>query len=51
MRAAIADGLTEEQTVQRLAGSMKAYAGYKIFPWVHSQINVPKTYEEMKKGA
>lgn len=51
VRTAIAEGLTEEQTVQRLAVSMKEYAGYRIFPWVHSQINVPKTYEEMKKGA
>ena len=48
--AAVAEGLTEAETVQRLAGSMKHYAGYKIFPWVHSQINVPKTYQEMKKG-
>lgn len=51
VRAAIAQGLTEEQTVQRLTGSMKAYAGYKIFAWVHSQINVPKTYQEMKRGS
>lgn len=51
VRTAIAENLTEAQTVQRLATSMKQYAGYKIFPWVHSQINVPKTYEEMKKGA
>ncbi|PTY07875.1 MBL fold metallo-hydrolase [Opitutaceae bacterium EW11] len=48
--AAIADGLTEAETVQRLAVSMTRYAGYKIFPWVHSQINVPKTYQELKKG-
>lgn len=48
--AAVAEGLTEQATVQRLAGSMKQYAGYKIFPWVHSQINVPKTYQEITKG-
>lgn len=46
--AAVAAGLTEPETVQRLAESMKAYAGYKIFAWVHSQVNVPKTYQEMK---
>ena len=51
VRAAIADNLTEAETVQRLAASMKQYAGYKIFPWVHSQINVPKTYAEIKKGS
>lgn len=50
VRTAIADGLTQEQTVQRLAETMKAYAGYRIFPWVHSQINVPKTYQEMKRS-
>ena len=48
--AAIADGLSEAETVQRLADSMKQYAGYKIFPWVHSQINVPKTYQEIKQS-
>jgi cyclase len=47
--AAIAEGLTEPETVQRLAERMSAYAGYKIFPWVHSQVNVPKTYQELKK--
>ncbi len=48
MRAAVDAGLTEQETVAKLAESMKAYSGYKIFPWVHSQVNVPKTYQEMK---
>lgn len=47
---AVAQGLSQEATVSRLAESMKQYDGYKIFPWVHSQINVPKTYQETKKG-
>ncbi len=47
--AAVGEGLTEEQTVQRVSESMKQYAGYRIYPWVHSQINVPKTYREMKR--
>jgi cyclase len=48
--AAIAEGLTEKETVQRLAESMQQYGGYKIYPWVHSQVNVPKTYQEIKQG-
>jgi len=45
---AIDAGLTEQETVAKLAESMKGYSGYRIFPWVHSQVNVPKTYQEMK---
>ncbi len=47
---AVAQGLTEQQTVARLAEDMRQYNGYKIFPWVHSQINVPKTYQEAAKA-
>jgi hypothetical protein len=28
---------------------MTAYSGYKIFPWVHVQINVPKAYNELRR--
>ena len=45
---AIAQGLTEQQTVERVSEAMKVYAAYKIYPWVHSQVNVPKTYQELK---
>jgi cyclase len=45
---AVAKGLSEKETVDLLTETMKQYAGYKIYPWVHSQINVPKTYEELK---
>lgn len=48
VRAAVDAGLTEQETVTKLAESMKQYNGYKIFPWVHSQVNVPKTYQEIK---
>ncbi|MCX6952820.1 MAG: MBL fold metallo-hydrolase [Verrucomicrobia bacterium] len=48
VRAAIDAKLTEAETATKLAESMKRYSGYKIFPWVHSQVNVPKTYQEMK---
>ncbi len=48
VRAAVDAGLSEQETVTKLAETMKQYSGYKIFPWVHSQVNVPKTYQEMK---
>jgi len=48
--ASVAQGLSEEQTVQRLSESMKQYSGYRIYSWVHSQINVPKTFHEMKRA-
>jgi pimeloyl-ACP methyl ester carboxylesterase/glyoxylase-like metal-dependent hydrolase (beta-lactamase superfamily II) len=46
--AAIREGLTEQQTVERLTASMSQYNGYRIFPWVHVQLNVPKTYQEYR---
>jgi cyclase len=45
----VAQGMTEEETVKRLTETMKQYSGYRLYPWIHSQINVPKTYQEMKK--
>lgn len=51
VRASIDAGLTEQETATKLADSMKQYNGYKIFPWVHSQVNVPKTYQEMKASS
>jgi pimeloyl-ACP methyl ester carboxylesterase/glyoxylase-like metal-dependent hydrolase (beta-lactamase superfamily II) len=49
VRTAIDRGLDEKATVQ--AVSMKEYEGYKIFGWVHRQINVPKTFAEMTPTA
>jgi cyclase len=51
---AVAQGLSEEQTVQRVTSRMSEYSAYKIYPWVHSQVNVPRTFNEMlasMKGA
>jgi glyoxylase-like metal-dependent hydrolase (beta-lactamase superfamily II) len=48
VQAAIKQGLSEEETVG--AVTMKEYSGYKIFAWVHSQINVSKTYQELKQN-
>ena len=47
VQAAIARGLSEKQTVEAVA--MKEYGGYRIFPWVHVQINVPKAYNELRR--
>ncbi len=46
VQAAVGRGLSEKETVEAVA--MKEYNGYRIFPWVHSQINVPKVYQELK---
>lgn len=48
VQAAVGRGLSEKETVEVV--TMKEYSGYKIFPWVHSQINVPKTYQELKQS-
>ena len=48
--AAVKQGLNEKDTVERVTNEMHEYAGYKIFPWIHSQVNIPKTYQEMKKA-
>lgn len=45
---AIKQGLSEKQTVLQVTDNMKQYSAYRIFPWVHSQVNVRKTFEEMK---
>lgn len=50
VRQAVSNGLSEQMTVQRLTEGMKQYAGYKIYPWVHSQINVPNAYRDIKEG-
>jgi glyoxylase-like metal-dependent hydrolase (beta-lactamase superfamily II) len=47
---AVAQDMSEEDTVKRLTENMKQYSGYKLYPWVHSQMNVPKTWQEMKAG-
>jgi cyclase len=46
VQAATDAGLTEEQTVTQV--SMEPFQGYKIWGWVHSMVNVPATYKELK---
>jgi glyoxylase-like metal-dependent hydrolase (beta-lactamase superfamily II) len=31
------------------AAGMPEYEGYKIYPWVHTQVNVPAAYDELSK--
>lgn len=45
VQAAIAQGLTLEQTVKQVA--MPEFAGYALFGWVHPGLNVPAAYKEL----
>ena len=44
---AVKRGLTLEQTVKEVA--MPEFTGYVLFPWVHSGLNVPAAYKDLKK--
>lgn len=44
---AIAAGKSKKETVKAVA--MPDYAGYKLHPWVHLQVNVPNAYDELSK--
>jgi cyclase len=46
VRAAVDKGETLEETVK--TASMDEYNGYKLYPWVHKQINVPHAYKRIK---
>lgn len=45
VRAAVADGLTLEQTLT--AVTLEEYQGYGLWGWIHAQVNVPNTYGEL----
>lgn len=45
--SAASRGLTVSQTVSTV--TMTPFQGYKIWDWVHKQVNVPNTYTELKK--
>ena len=49
VQESIAKGLSSEETVKTV--TMTDYNGYKPYPWVHAQINVPKAYQELKSGS
>ncbi|CAF3794988.1 unnamed protein product [Rotaria sp. Silwood1] len=44
----INEGLNQEQTVKQTTDAMKDFRGYVLFDWIHSALNVPKAYEELK---
>ncbi|WP_439892790.1 MBL fold metallo-hydrolase [Ralstonia sp. 25C] len=47
VQGAIDHGLTLEQTVQQV--TMPEFAGYTLFGWVHSGLNVPAAYKDLSK--
>ena len=49
VQRAIDEGLNQEQTVQKTNENMPEFRGYILFDWVHSNLNVIKAYEELKK--
>lgn len=48
VQAAIDDGLTLEQTVERV--KMPEFGGYALFGWVHPGLNVPAAYRDLTKS-
>lgn len=46
VQASVDTGLSEQETVSKV--TMDSFQGYKIWGWVHSMVNVPKTYNELK---
>jgi cyclase len=47
VQKAIDQGLDLEKTVQQV--SLPDYKGYALFDWVHSGLNVPAAYKDLKK--
>ena len=47
VQAAIDDGLTLEQTVERV--KMPEFSGYALFGWVHPGLNVPAAYKDLSQ--
>lgn len=46
VQAAVDDGLTQEETVA--AVTLEDFQGYKLWGWIHEQVNVPHTYDELR---
>ena len=45
VRTALANGLSLAETQQSV--SMPRFQGYALFPWVHTQVNVPAVYKAL----
>ena len=48
VQQAINQGLNQEQTVKKTNDAMQNFRGYVLYDWVHSGLNIPKTFEELK---
>jgi len=46
VQTAVDMGLSEQDTVAQV--QMQSFQGYKIWGWVHAQVNVPAAYKELK---
>jgi glyoxylase-like metal-dependent hydrolase (beta-lactamase superfamily II) len=48
--AAVADGLDQTAASERVSKRLEpSYGSYKIYPWVNTQLNVAKVYDELKR--
>lgn len=48
VRAAIDEGLTLEETVERV--KIPKFGGYALFAWVHQSLNVPAAYKDLSNS-
>ncbi|CAF1294132.1 unnamed protein product [Rotaria sordida] len=48
VQKAIDQGLNLEQTVKTTTDAMQEFRGYVLFDWIHSNLNVPKAFDELK---
>ncbi|CAF4311877.1 unnamed protein product, partial [Rotaria sordida] len=48
VQTAIDQGLNLTQTVEKTTNAMQEYRGYILFDWIHTSLNVPKAFEELK---
>jgi glyoxylase-like metal-dependent hydrolase (beta-lactamase superfamily II) len=49
VKDAISSGLSLDQTKDKVSKSMKKYSKYKLYDWVHTNVNVANTYKEYSK--
>ena len=48
VQEAIHKGFDLTQTVEKTVSAMEHFRGYVLFDWIHSSLNVPKTFDELK---
>jgi len=47
VQQAIQQGLTKQQTIDKLTQDMNHFRGYVLFDWIHTNLNLPKAFEEL----